>query len=154
MGLFTAKAPGANGALVTRLNTVPGSHLQLEGRASGPAGLSIIAPDMVVTGNLEAQGVIKIEGHVEGAVRAANQVLVAPGAVVAGDIVAREVVIGGEVRGDIHASDRIELQPTSVVHGHLVAPRLLVHEGGTVNGEIRMKSPDTADLPSPSRIGE
>jgi cytoskeletal protein CcmA (bactofilin family) len=102
------------------------------------AGLSIIGTGMRVVGDMTADGVVKIEGTVTGTVRAGRQVLVAKGGLVEGDVVTREAIIGGEVRGSIKADERVELQPTSVVHGDIVTRRLLVQEGGEINGVLRM----------------
>jgi cytoskeletal protein CcmA (bactofilin family) len=57
---------------------------------------------------------------------------------VEGDVVTREAIIGGEVRGSVQASERVELQTTSVVHGDISTRRLLVQEGGEINGVLRM----------------
>ena len=38
----------------------------------------------------------------------------------------------------IESTERVELQATSVVHGDVATKRLLVQEGGEVNGVIRM----------------
>jgi cytoskeletal protein CcmA (bactofilin family) len=101
-------------------------------------GLSIIGAGMKVVGDLTAEGVVKIEGTVVGTVRAGRQVLVAKGGVVEGDVFTKEAIIGGEVRGSIQAEDRVELQTGSVIHGDLASKRLLVHEGGEINGVVRM----------------
>jgi cytoskeletal protein CcmA (bactofilin family) len=103
-------------------------------------GLSIVARDLIVTGDLEAAGVIRIEGRVLGNVQAGDQVLLSEGAVVEGSVRAREAVIGGRVHGSIVASERIELQAEAVVEGDLVTPRLLIQEGGRVNGGVRMET--------------
>src|SRR5438128_2577039 len=73
-----------------------------------------------------------------GTVRAGRQVLVGKGGEVGGDVISREAIIGGEVRGSIRADERIEIQSTSVVHGDVAAKRLLVQEGGEINGVVRM----------------
>lgn len=101
--------------------------------------LSIIAPDLMITGDLQTEGVIKIEGHVRGTVRAGDQILVAGGATVEGDLVTREAVIGGAVHGGIEAAERVELLSGGVVTGNLMTARLQIHEGGRVNGEIAMR---------------
>ena len=108
------------------------------GLSAAEAGLSIIGSGMRVVGDISAEGVVKIEGTVVGTVQAGRQVLVAKGGLVEGDVVTREAIIGGEVRGSIQASERVELQTTSVVHGDLATRRLLVQEGGEVNGVLRM----------------
>jgi cytoskeletal protein CcmA (bactofilin family) len=118
------------------------------------AGLSIIGAGMKVVGDLNAEGVIKVEGTVVGTVRAARQVLVAKGGVVEGDIFTREAIIGGEVRGGIHADERIEAQTGSVVHGDLATKRLLVQEGGEINGVVRMAEEVHVDDAEPGHSGQ
>lgn len=102
------------------------------------AGLSIIGTGMRVVGDITADGVVKVEGTVTGTVKAARQVLVAKGGLVEGDVVTREAIIGGEVRGGIKADERVEIQAASVVYGDIATKRLLVHEGGEINGVLRM----------------
>lgn len=101
-------------------------------------GLSIIGMGMRVVGDIMAEGVVKVEGVVAGTVRAGRQVLVAKGGEVEGDIITREAIVGGEVRGSIQADERVEIQATSVVHGDITTKRLLVQEGGELNGVLRM----------------
>lgn len=109
-------------------------HAALESEA----GLSIIGAGMRVVGDITADGVVKIEGIVVGTVRAGRQVLVGKGGEVEGDVISREAIIGGEVRGSIRADERVEIQATSVIHGDIAAKRLLIQEGGEINGVVRM----------------
>lgn len=108
------------------------------GGTEGDSALSIIGAGMRVVGDITAEGVVKVEGTIVGTVHAGRQVLVAKGGMVEGDLFAREAIVGGEVRGSIEATERVELQATSVVHGDVATKRLLVQEGGEVNGVIRM----------------
>ncbi|HVX89892.1 MAG TPA: polymer-forming cytoskeletal protein [Gemmatimonadales bacterium] len=105
-------------------------------RADG--ALSIIASGTVITGDLRADGTIKIEGEVLGNVQAAQQVLLARGSHVRGDVQAREAVIGGVVEGAIRATDRVEIQATAVVTGDVTTQRIVIAEGGQVNGGLVM----------------
>jgi len=118
----------------------------------GVPGLSIIGAGMRVVGDISADGVVKIEGAVSGTVRAAKQVLVARGGEVEGDVVSKEAIIGGEVRGAIYAEERVELQATSVVHGDVHTKRLLIQEGGEMNGVLRM-SEDAGQPPQAGTRG-
>jgi cytoskeletal protein CcmA (bactofilin family) len=118
-------------------------------RADADGALSIIGTGMRVVGDITADGVVKIEGTVVGTVRAARQVLVAKGGEVEGDVIAREAIIGGEVRGTVVAQERAEIQSSSVVHGDVTCKRLLVQEGGEINGVVRMGETD-ADVPHDS----
>ena len=120
-------------------------------RGSGPASLSIIANDLTVIGDLETSGVVKVEGRVQGAVRAATQVLVSKDALIEGDILTKEAIIGGEVSGAIRAEDRVEIQATALINGNISARRIVMLEGGRVNGEIKMDTAVVAE-PEPSEL--
>lgn len=117
-------------------------------------GLSILAPGIRIVGEIETQGVVKIEGQIEGSVRADGQVLVARGGVVKGDIATRQAVIAGEVHGGIFADERVELQASCVIDGDITAPRIVVEEGGQVNGQIRMANPQAVTQQQKSGKGQ
>ena len=106
--------------------------------------LSIIARDMSVTGDMQTEGVVKVEGRVQGIIRATSQVIISPGATIEGDVFTNEAVIAGEVRGTIRAGDRVEVQATALVRGDIFTPRISVLEGGRVSGEVNMSGEGTA----------
>lgn len=102
--------------------------------------LSIIASGMVVTGDVRCDGVLRIDGVLEGSIIGARQLLVTPGGRVRGDVQADEIVVGGEIDGNVRALVRLELQGTAVVNGNIETRAFVVPEGGRVNGDIRMIS--------------
>ncbi|MEP6571711.1 MAG: polymer-forming cytoskeletal protein [Gemmatimonadota bacterium] len=108
------------------------------GRRGENAGLSIIASGTTIIGDIETDGVVKIEGRVQGTIRAGGQVLVAKGGVIQGDVFTREAVIGGEIQGSVHAEERVEIQSGAVVSGDILTLRILIADGGRVNGVITM----------------
>jgi cytoskeletal protein CcmA (bactofilin family) len=116
-------------------------------RADQPArrgegtGLTIIAAGTQVTGDIVSDAVVKVEGVIEGTVRAASQLLVAPGALIHGDIFAKEVLVGGEVDGLIQADERVEIQTGAQVNGDITTQRIQIQDGGRVNGQISMQLP-------------
>ena|SRR5687768_12803332 len=116
---------------------------ELRRRKSDQVPFSIIAKDMSIMGDMETEGVVRVEGRIRGTVRAASQVLVGQGAQIEGDLHTREAVIGGDVVGSIHATERVELQTTASVTGNIHTPRIAVMEGGKVSGEVRIHEPTT-----------
>jgi cytoskeletal protein CcmA (bactofilin family) len=112
--------------------------------ANGNA-LSIIAAGTTLNGDVDTDGVIRIEGRVEGAIRAARQVLVGRQGSVLGDISTREAVIGGKVEGTITATERLEVQSTSLIIGDINTRAIAVIEGGKINGTVRIS--DAKELP-------
>jgi cytoskeletal protein CcmA (bactofilin family) len=108
------------------------------GSNGGEGTLSIIAGGMRVIGDIETEGVVKIEGRVEGSVRAGRQVLVGRQGEVKGDITTREAVIGGKVQGTVSATERLEVQATSTIIGDINTKSIAIAEGGRVNGAVRI----------------
>lgn len=108
------------------------------GVAGGEGAMSIIAAGMVVTGDIDSAGVVKVEGRVEGSVRTARQVLVGRQGEVKGDIETREAIIGGRVEGTITATERVDVQGTASVVGDIHTKSIVVQEGGKINGSVKM----------------
>jgi cytoskeletal protein CcmA (bactofilin family) len=113
--------------------------------AGKEASLSVIAAGTKITGELTSDGVVKVEGMVVGTVRAERQVLVAKGGVIKGDVFTRDAIIGGEIQGAILADDRVEVQSTSIIQGDITTIRIIIHEGGEVNGHVRMGNPEALE---------
>ena len=99
--------------------------------------ISIIGPGMKVTGDCETEGTLRIEGTVEGTVRAGKAVVVGKDGVVDGDIATQDAVIGGRVTGTVIAESRLELQATCVIDGEIRARRIKLEEGGKLNGKVQ-----------------
>jgi cytoskeletal protein CcmA (bactofilin family) len=129
-------------------------------RRSDGAGLTIIAVGTTVFGDLVSDGVVKIEGSIEGSIRAGTQILVAPGAIIRGDTHAAEIVAGGEIHGAVQGGERVEIQAGAVINGDIRTQRIQIADGGRVNGQITMDAnppasvakqtpdkPSTADVP-------
>ena len=113
--------------------------------ASREAALSIIAAGTKIVGELASDGVVKVEGIIVGSVHAERQVLVAKGGVIQGDIFTRDAIVGGEVHGAILADERVEVQASSVIEGDITTLRIVIHEGGEVNGHVRMGNPQALE---------
>lgn len=105
--------------------------------AARDGGISIIAAGTRIVGDCETEGTVRIEGTVEGTVRAAKAVVVARGGVVDGDVFTQDAVIAGRISGTLVAESRLELQATCVVEGEIRARRIRLDEGGRVNGRIQ-----------------
>lgn len=141
MGLFSTQAASN----VTAKPAVPTTGERRRSR-DPQGGLSIVAKDLTIAGDLQAEGVIRIEGRVVGSVHAGDQVLLCDGGIIEGDVVAREAVIGGRVHGSIAGEERVELQASAVVHGDIATRRLLIQEGGRVNGAVKMDGVEAAKV--------
>ena len=117
-----------------------------KGRATPAASadkiISIIGPGMHIVGDCDTTDTIRIEGRVEGSVRAEKAVVIGKGGRVNGDIQTQDAVIAGTVRGALDVDSRLELQATCVIDGEIRATRLKLDEGGVVNGTVSIGRKD------------
>ena len=122
-------------------------------RKGDPNSLTIIAVGATIVGDIASEGVVKIEGMVQGTVRAGSQLLVAPGAMIRGDVFAIEVVAGGEIHGGVNADQRVEIQAGAIIDGDIRTQRIHIADGGRVNGQITME-PGEGDRGHSVVVGE
>ena len=100
--------------------------------------ISIIGPGMEVIGECQTDGTIRIEGRVQGTVRAGKAVVVGKDGVVEGDVFTQDAVISGRVSGTLIAESRLELQATCRIEGEVRARRMQLEEGAMLNGTVQM----------------
>ena len=100
--------------------------------------ISIIGPGMRVVGDCDADGAIRVEGTVQGNIRAGKAVVVGRDGVVDGDIFTQDAVIAGSVKGVLRAESRLEVQASSRIEGEIIAARMQLEEGAIVNGTVQM----------------
>jgi len=117
--------------------------------------ISIIGPGMKVVGDCETDGTIRVEGTVNGSIKAGKAVVVGKDGAVHGDVSAQDAVISGRVTGTLVAESRLELQATCRVEGEVRARRMQLEEGAVLNGTVNMgadvAAPHPAAAPSDSQ---
>ena len=119
------------------------------------ASMSLIGPGMNIVGDLSTDGTVRVEGRIEGTVRAGKAVVIGKGGEVVGDVLTQDAVIGGTVRGTVVAESRLELQATCDIEGQIRArsQHLQLEEGCRFNGQIQMlDGGESLALPAPARV--
>jgi cytoskeletal protein CcmA (bactofilin family) len=116
-------------------------------RQDGGAGdatndVSIISSDMLITGECDTRGQLRIEGRIAGNISASG-VELTPSGTVDGDVVAKNgssakvFVISGTVSGAVRAG-RVEVRRGGSVKGGVVADEAVIH--GRVHGGVQAKN--------------
>jgi len=108
-------------------------------RDTAEGAISLIAPGMKIVGDCETDGTIRIEGRIEGTIRAGKSVVVGRSGEVIGDVFTQDAVISGRVSGNITAESRLELQATCDIQGELRSRRVQLDEGARFNGQVHME---------------
>jgi cytoskeletal protein CcmA (bactofilin family) len=104
-------------------------------RGREAASVSVIGPDLIVTGNLETQGELLIDGDVQGDIYA-SRIVISEQARVVGELVADEIVIGGIVQGSIRGNT-VTFQTASRIEGEVYHRKLAIEQGAYFEGKSR-----------------
>ncbi len=98
--------------------------------------ISIIATGMRIVGDCDSAHTIRIDGTVDGTVRAQKGVVIGKSGRVTGDIHTADAKIAGSIKGTLMVESRLELEATAVVDGEIQTARLKLDEGAIVNGAV------------------
>lgn len=114
-----------------------------------------------ISGEISANGDIRVDGKVTGNVRSKSKVVVGGTGVVEGNINCQNAYIDGRVTGNIEVTELLILSKTAHVMGDIMIKKLVVEEGAKFNGKctmgvsvIRNNEKETADsLPRQVKMG-
>jgi cytoskeletal protein CcmA (bactofilin family) len=109
--------------------------------------ISFIGPGMRIQGDCDIENAIRIEGVVQGNIRAGKAVVVGKDGRVEGDIFTQDAVISGTVKGTLRAESRLEVQASSQITGEVLAGSMQLEEGAVLNGTIKIGKGVTDEAP-------
>jgi cytoskeletal protein CcmA (bactofilin family) len=102
------------------------------------AGTTHIAPGAKITGQVNGNSDLVVDGELEGQVRLESSVTIGAEGRVQGDIVAKSVRIGGRVVGNVQGHEKVEILPSGRLEGDVAAPRVVLAEGAFFKGKVEM----------------
>lgn len=99
-------------------------------------GVTVLHASTTVRGDVETEGVLRVDGRLEGSIVRAESVVLGAGGAIVGDVSARQIIVGGTIQGNVSAGTKLEIQPTGIVTGDIRTVSIVIHEGGVVRGQI------------------
>lgn len=100
---------------------------------------TIMSKELVVVGDLEHRGDIRIEGVVRGNVRNTDgTTIICESSKIYGDVHSEKIVLGGVVEGDIYSNGSIEILSTANLKGKIVTKNVLSHSGFKFKGYFKV----------------
>jgi len=97
---------------------------------------SIIGLGSAIDGDIDVEGLLRIDGDVRGSVRVTGKLVIGAEGRVEAPIRAGSAIIGGVVKGDVYVSDRLRILSGGVIIGNVFAPRFEAEEGTLVHGDV------------------
>lgn len=99
---------------------------------------TMIGAGTTITGDLESNGDIRIDGILKGNLRGKAKIIIGAEGKVEGDIEGLQADIIGHVTGTIKVQELLYLHGNTVVHGDIYAGKLQVEPTAVFNGKCHM----------------
>ena len=100
--------------------------------------VSMIGKGMLITGNIETSGDIRIDGILKGNLRCSAKILIGPDGIVEGDIDGKQADVMGTVIGHVSMSGLLYLHGQAKVDGDIHAAQLQIDPTVSFNGQCKM----------------
>lgn len=91
-----------------------------------------------ITGDLQTNGDIRINGNLLGNIQAKGKVVIGPSGIIEGNISCQTADIFGKVKGNVLTSDLLSLKNTANIVGDLSTGKLSIEPGATFTGACSM----------------
>lgn len=90
-------------------------------------------------GKLDCEANLRIEGHFQGEIDCAGQVVIGETGEAKSNIRGAEIIVAGHVIGDIISEGRLTITGSGQVDGNVNVTKLVIVEGGLLNGSSHME---------------
>jgi cytoskeletal protein CcmA (bactofilin family) len=90
------------------------------------------------SGQLNFDGVIRLDGHFSGEINSNGTLIIGDTARVNAEINVDTVIVSGEVHGNICAQNRVEFHAPAKHYGNILAPVVTIDEGVLFEGNCQM----------------
>jgi len=129
------------------------------GREKQPVALDrievTVGPTANISGDLECDGIVKIDGVYQGSIKTVSNVIISEKARVDAHIEAQNVSVSGQAKGSIVAKGRLEILSTGRVWADVTVNSFLLDDGGKLHGSLTMfgtePAPESFSVPVPRR---
>ena len=108
-----------------------------------PQSANLIQAGTSITGDIESNGNIRIDGSLKGTITTGGKVILGSTGSVDGDIICINADIEGRANGNIKVKDLLSLKATAVVSGDIYTDKLSIEPGAKFTGTCRMDSRKT-----------
>lgn len=103
-----------------------------------PPSSTVVASGATIAGTMKGEGIIQVEGVVEGEIDLKGAVIVAPSGLVKGPVTADVIRVAGRIEGTVNARDHLFIEKTGSLQCDFTTVSLVVEDGGRLNGTASM----------------
>lgn len=98
-------------------------------------------------GQFDFQGIVRIDGGVNGDINSDGTLVLGEGGCVEGRIRVDTLISNGRIKGDVEAFTRVVLNKSSNLEGNVRSPSVVIEEGAIINGQVSMEYEPLTQIP-------
>ena len=107
-----------------------------------------------ISGDLDAQTDIRIDGKIIGNITCASKVVIGASSQIFGHIKCNDLTIEGKVKGNLEVNGILFFRTTSAFEGDVKYKKLIVEEGANINGSLMNVSSVVKPIQAPIQNGQ
>ena len=102
------------------------------------AAVNMIGAGTVITGDIQSNGDIRVDGTLKGSVNTTGKVVLGKEGVIEGDVVCNDADISGVIKAKISVSQLLSLKSTAKLNGDIITNKLSIEPGASFTGSCSM----------------
>ena len=106
---------------------------------------TLIGEQCYIIGSLNGNGLIKIDGSIDGDLFCEDDVILGEPGHIKGNIVCNNAYIHGIIHGNISCKSTLTIENCGKVNGDILVKKLMISEGGILDGKCTMMSYEQPD---------
>lgn len=111
---------------------------------------TLIGQGSLVEGKLECKSNLRVEGQIHGEIDCQGRVIIGETGEAMSNIKGADVIVAGKVIGDVTTTGKLTITASGQVDGNVDVAKLIIVEGGLLNGSSKMERVAPAPTPSAS----
>jgi cytoskeletal protein CcmA (bactofilin family) len=106
---------------------------------------SLLGEHCNITGDLAGDGILKIDGEINGNINWNDDIILGFSSYCKGNISCRNAVVNGKVDGNIICENTLTIEGSGNVKGDVTMKNIVIHEGGSFEGKCTMVTSKNAN---------
>lgn len=111
-----------------------------------PQEINIMNAGTSITGDLNSEGDLRIDGIVKGSITVKTKLVLGPSSKIDGNVKAANCDVQGTVNGNIYIEDLLTVKSTAKIVGDIKSQKLVIESGAEFNGNSQMGISKSSNL--------
>lgn len=109
---------------------------------------TLIGEQCYIVGTVNIAGLLKVDGSIDGDLLCEDDIILGVSGQIKGNVLCNNALIQGIVHGNISCRSTLVIDPCGNVKGDILVKKLMISEGGLLEGKCTMISSHEAEVPT------